>query len=596
MNKKDYLKYIVDNELFITCPLKSSDEFIKYCGERGIRTSRKQLEQFEKLGIFYPLSRIKYPKIKLKVEYLDSSDQYRVLGILEENEKWTGDVREQYVYSGFEKGVAKEWFEKGHLWEPSSRPFQPWETFEDENEDVHIESFYSLFQCYTLYNLIRTTKLEINAGWWASCSNEDISKTTIEISRWANHVITWIQNNKIRGEDVAYICQIISNRYFPRTRSDRRTIQIPRSSDYYDWDWDEYSRKWNAKAVFDEIGCNIEKLNRLYEIVSIDAKFVDPLERWRDLIEFVSLEKKDDLKDEARLACTFYSMAKMLQLFYEDITGNKINQPWEWPKGVKDKFYGEGVMQNELQYLEFLTNQFHLNPRPKLILIVEGDGEAEQIPRLAENLLGYSFPRVGIEVRNIGGIGNFTGRKRIDRYGALERLIDEFHYRQTIVFVILDNEGRASKIKNRLIKAKSKYPPRKMVTKEDYVHIWNKNIEFDNFSDNEIARAMTTLCNEKYGFQPDEIAHYRKSFSPSSGGSLNKLFKAKLNHDFSKPKLLKILFDFILTHPQNEINAKGDTKRPVVRKTKEIIKLASQNYQPSRKETWLRNQQSGHFG
>jgi hypothetical protein len=72
MKKMQNLKYIIENELVISCPFLSTDQFISYCKDRGIRTSRKQLEQFEKLGIFYPIARVQYPKIKTKIEYIDN--------------------------------------------------------------------------------------------------------------------------------------------------------------------------------------------------------------------------------------------------------------------------------------------------------------------------------------------------------------------------------------------------------------------------------------------------------------------------------------------------------------------------------------------
>lgn len=49
---------------------------------------------------------------------------------------------------------------------------------------------------------------------------------------------------------------------------------------------------------------------------------------------------------------------------------------------------------------------------------------------------------MGIRVRNIQRVGGFTREKRLDRYGALEKSIDEYHNRQIIVYVVLDNEGR----------------------------------------------------------------------------------------------------------------------------------------------------------
>ena len=597
MNKLPNLKYIIENECFIICPLLSTDRFISYCSDRRIRTSKKQLEQFEKLGIFYPVARVRYPKIKIKIEYVDDN-HFRRLGILKDREEWSGDIKEEYSYTVFEFGkeYAKSWLEEGLLWEPLSRSFQPWETFTDKEGYTQVENFYSIFQCYTLYELIQFTRMELRAEWWVSYNEDDIKKITSNISNWAGRMISSHQKTGMKGEAAASICQIISNRYFPVTQSDRRTITLSTPSHYRDWDWYDYCRNWDANAVFADIDMSSDELKKLHENFSLRAKFGDPLGQWYELVSFVSVRQKEKLKGDALLAQTSYSMEHMMRLFYEDLTGEKLHPPDESVTWKNEKFYGEGVTENELRYLEFLTNQYNLNPRPRLILIVEGDGEEDQIPRLAKELLGHSFPRLGIEVMNIQGVGSFTGKKNVDRYGALERFIDDYHCRQTIVFVVLDKEGRVPEIKKRLIHAHSKRYPKRKVTKEGYIHVWGKNIEFDNFSYDEIACAMTKLCENRSQFLAEEVEDCKNRFEKKEGDPLSKLYKEKLDYDLPKPALLKILFDFIISNSKNEFDANRKAKRPVAKLIQNVVDLAAKNYQPVTQDIWRKNQESGFFG
>lgn len=74
---------------------------------------------------------------------------------------------------------------------------------------------------------------------------------------------------------------------------------------------------------------------------------------------------------------------------------------------------------------------------------MEGDGEQEQVPRIAEEVLPPSLPRARIDVMNIKGIGELP---------KLERLIDHYHSLQTIVFVVLDNENNAHSRKKKLVR------------------------------------------------------------------------------------------------------------------------------------------------
>ncbi|MDA2916225.1 hypothetical protein MYX64_05205 [Nitrospinae bacterium AH_259_B05_G02_I21] len=595
-NKMADLKYLIENELFITRPLISTDKFISYCKERGIRTSKQQLEQFENLGVFYPISRVRFPKIKTKIEYVDNGKSYRNLGELIEGEEWSGYIREKYEHFWFERGDAKDWLEQGLMWDPASQPFQAWETFKDENNYRYIENFYSIFQCYSLYNLIRFTRFELGAEWLVSYSDEDFEQLKRRASDWAKMAISHYQENGIRGEAAPALCQILSNRYFPKTQSDKRYIKLSCSTPYHEWDWDEYCRNWDAKSVLADIDISIDAVEQLHRLVTINARSVDPLKRWYELISFVSVEEKKKLHGNALLAQTLYSMEQMIRLFYEELTGTKLYPPDESPSWTKDKYYGDDVTQSELQYLEFLTNKYRLNPRPKLILVVEGHGEYEQFPRLSKELLGYSFEKLGIEVVNIRGVGNFTGRKKTDRYGALERFIDNYHNRQTIVFVVLDNEGDVQTIKRRLIQAPSKYYDRRTITKDEYINIWDKNIELDNFSCDEIAQAMTELASGIHTFEANEITECERCFTHKGGDTLQELFNEKTGEKLSKTKLLKILFGFIVSSPENEFDENGVSKRPVVQLIEKVIELATINHQPTTLDVWRRNQESGYLG
>jgi len=77
---------------------------------------------------------------------------------------------------------------------------------------------------------------------------------------------------------------------------------------------------------------------------------------------------------------------------------------------------------------------------------------------------------------------------------------------------------------------------------------------------------------------------------------LGKLFSEKLKYGLSKPELLNILFGFIISYPENEFDADGKAKRPVVRVIGKVRELAAKNYPPVTQDTWRKNQESGYFG
>jgi hypothetical protein len=577
------LKAIIENEWFIVCDLLSTDRFITFCRDRGIEISREQLEQLERLGLFYSVARVEFPRVTVKVEYSEDRKTFRDLGILEEGEVWEGETREDCSSFSFTKRFAGDWMEHGCLWDPRSREFEPWSRFW-EDEGRRVESYYSIFQCLPLHHLNHDLTIRVAPEWWAAYSVEQVQKTAYQMANLAKTWIDAMRQNGCPGQSAAVICQAISNRYYPKTQPDRRILTVSRHAPYYDWKWKEYCTSWDADAVRRLLDLSIEQLKRIQEQTALHARWIDPLESWYSLVRFVSIEQRNRLKGDALLAQTLYSMEEMLRLFYYDLTGERLYGPDESMSFRLSHFYGEGVPEDELQFLELLTNRYHLNPRPQLLLLVEGESEYRQIPRIAKELLGYRMEQVGIRIEMLTGIGEAK---------KVERLIDHYHYRQTIVYLILDNENNARNRRKRLLEARSKYrdvPGR--ITKPEYVFLWEKCFEFDNFSDEEIVGAMTTVAGARYTFTPTEVAQARVRFGREKD-PLSSLYLRKVGYGLNKSNLIEALVQMMLDNPQAEFDAEGRPVRPITGKIWEVIQLAARNYQPVRLKDWRATQQSG---
>lgn len=584
------LRYLIDNQHFIACRLLSTSRFVKYCKDRGIWVSKEQLERFEELGLFHPVARTikpreenEHPHVWAKVKYTDGNRTY--VGRLEEGEAWDGEVERLLTGFDFGKPYVYEWLERGLLWDPLSLPFRSWGSYKNEGR---MESYYSVFQCYHLHNLIKQTTLVGRAEIRISYGEEEIQQQAKDTVKRAQEMISRCREG-VKGENAVIICQAISNRYFPQTQTDQRTIRISGFGGGPEPDWHEYRRGWDAETVLSELGSSTDELKRLQEKIAFDANMIDPLEKWYGLVSFVSVEQKKRLKGDALFAQSLYSMEHMLRLFFEDLTGERLPAPDESPMWTPGRLYGEGVPENELDYLELLTNHYSLNPRPKLILVVEGAGELEQFPRLIEEFFGYSLQRAGIDIQRLEGIGEFTSRR-------LERFIDDHHDKQTYVFIVLDNEGNASAKKDSLIKQRSRYFPKRAITSSDLVYLWDRSVEFDNFTHAEIAQAMTEVGKGLYIFTPEQIAKCESSFGRGKGDPLSRLFEEKTEYGLNKRELLRVLFDMIISNAEAEMGDDGGGKRPVTRMLLEVVELAATNYQPVTSDIRRINQESGYLG
>jgi hypothetical protein len=344
---ESFLHYLVEQELYVVCGLLRAADFIFYCKERDIGVSRERLEQLEKLGLLYPLARIKRPKIKIKLERGENGT--RDLGVLEEGEEWHGETTEEYARFSFKREYAESWLNEGLLWEPSSRPFEAWKD--------HTENYYSMFQCYPLYWITSWTTRPLGLEFFTSLSEEEIRNFIHDISVVAKKEIESLQQSHPESERLVSLCQVISNRYFPRTQSDRRWTFVSVSAEHHHWNWQEYSRTWSAEKVLEDLEISIEDVKKWQENLSIRARACDPLASWYDLVSFISVEQKKRLKGKPLLAQSLYAMEEMLRLFYRELTGIELFPPDESSMWRKDDFLGEGVTKDELRYLEFLTNR-----------------------------------------------------------------------------------------------------------------------------------------------------------------------------------------------------------------------------------------------
>lgn len=547
IDKMPNLGYLIDNGLFYTRPLLSMDYFIKYCNERGISTSKDQLLQFEKLGIFYPFARVRPPQ----------------------------------MVAWFWGEQTRHLSETGALWQPSSLPFNTRKAPTVDEEGEKVESYYSSFQVYSLFDLLTAIeRSRVKPEKWLTLEMKDVKDLVERAARNAEFIFSQYRVRS-RVDLAVSICQVISDRYHPYTKSDRRTISVITEEIF---DWAEYRRNWNPKAILADIGIDEKTLKSVCYKIIRDRQELDPLEKWRELVNFISVEKKEKLKGHAQLAQSLYSMEQMLNMFHKELTGKGVYLYEQSPED-RDSYYGADVTQNPLEYLEYLSNEYHLNPRPKLILIVEGDGEYNTFPKLAATRFRTPFPTLGIEIRKLGGIGGFK---------KLEKYIDSNHDKQALVFVVLDKEGNIEKIKEALIKKPSEFFPKRTVTRDEYIYLWNHSVELDNFTFEEIAQALTQHCENDYVFSAEDV---RAAYDKKRGNPLKDLVDEKTNGRCSldKVELLGSLFELILSSTQEEYE-KTWVHRPIIKLMDKIISLAIINSQPHYHDAWKEVQEAGFFG
>jgi hypothetical protein len=166
-----------------------------------------------------------------------------------------------------------------------------------------------------------------------------------------------------------------------------------------------------------------------------------------------------------------------------------------------------------LRALELVANDFGVNPKPQLVLFVEGATELMVVPLLFDRMYATTLGVFGIELVRVRSVSNATGGSD-SSYSARWRLIDYLHHHQTIAFVLLDNEGLAPvNIGKGLRRASSIHFPDRRVTRPNYVKLWNLSFEMDNFNDGELATALTRYADRQARFSAADVKQCRESAS-----------------------------------------------------------------------------------
>lgn len=575
-------KLLIGHGRFST--LLETSKFIDYCRKRDVHIDEWKLEFLEKHGQLYPALRIHRPAYKVKIERNKRENTYRELGILEESEQWKGPTLTEFDFPFLSHSPdVRKWTKEKLIYIPDQKTFRPWKEFKSKKEKV--EHYYSIFQLLPLHQIVKSFRFPYSSIDLLRMSERRATRYFREHLRYLRSKLEANQDRK--STSVATVCQALSSRYLPFAEQDGPLIQTSTQVNPFDkkkeFNIFDYRRRWNPEKTRKALGISLQEIRKSWEGL-IFATEDSPISRWRDLIDLVNREKKKSLKGSVLRSEHFYRMARMLDLFYFDLTGEHLTLGEVVPDAEEIKSW-YGVQRADFQYKEFVVNRYGLNPRPSLILMVEGDSEYNEIPKLSEWFLKHPLATYEIQIINLRTIGEFIS-------GKIERFIDHNHSLQTIVYFVLDNENNSLACRDKLISKPSQYEPNLTLTKPQFFTIWERNIEFDNFSDQELADALTEVSENRYRFLEADLAGARSSFGRQTSDPLSELFKAKINYGLNKPKLLSILFETVRQKPAIIVDGKKEC-RPILNVIRDFSRLAIKNYQPTRLSRWTEAQEEG---
>jgi len=557
----DFGREIVESAAFMVCPLLSTDKFVTFCKKRGISIDKARLLRLERLGLFAPVFRVCTP---------DEDDA-------------------QPFYVPVRDG--NNWFDKGWAWDATQTPAQH---RMPEDKDRSQEGYYSIFQVDWLRLVLSMMTLHVSLDSYLTneALPEDWWRRIGESIEHSRALLDGARTQQYRRA-IALLCQFISNRYYPKALGDLRSNHVSSTNSRdswlsvgdHRWNWRNEARKWDPKRAESLFGLTPERLEHAYDSLAGGQSWLDPLANWYPLVQFVPIDERRRLKGEALLAETLREGALMLRSLYADLYGKELPPPNEVQRTVITHMPELEVRKDVRRHLEFVVNRYGLNPRPKLVLLLEGESEERIVNTLFDAYFGFHASKAWIEIINVRGVDTATGGKR-DSYAAILRLVDYLHHHQTLTFIVLDNENKAKRLKQEAASFRSIFGHRTRVTRPEYVRVWKQSFEFDNFSDSELADALGEAAQRNVVFATAELATCRSSANP--GSALTRLYQERAKRGLHKPQLSDILAARMLS----PTSRKAIANRPIVKVLERIVALTMKNQFPVMQDIWEKNQRS----
>ncbi len=550
---------ILDEVAMRLRPLLERGKFVRFCKDRNLSVTEELLHLLEELRVFAPVIRVS---------------------------KVSGDPRHLHVDGeSTAADFADGWVEDCCV--PDADYPVP------DIEDPTSMPFYSEFQVWALEWILQETTLTLTLDEFAGPDSD-----ALDWSRRFDRIRSRALDNVAKHRSdagltaIPLLCQMLSNRYLPHALSNQRSYPLGAVSllggwiglDSGSWDWDEYREGWDPAERVAAFALDMRSLERAHWRMVNAMSRCDPLWQWRNLLQFVNQRKRDELRGDALRAELYRQCAELLRYLYLDLYQKDLGPPEDALHGGPSWIPEPAVRDDPREHLQFVANQYDLNPQPTAVLLVEGESEVVFAEAIFRGLFGMHHGVAGIEILNLHGVDNATGNRFRDRSNAIFRLVDYLLEHQTLVYLLLDNEGRAQDLKAAAADKRSIFGLRQRAIAPDRVHVWNRNFELDNFEDEELARGLTVASGDRVEFAAEEVKEVRSHWPRAS---LSELFRRRCGRDLTKPELAQALAELAI----RSATPSDGAKRPIVEFLLRVRREASRNPLPLTREVQRQNQE-----
>lgn len=580
--------------LFKQNGLLPADSFVEGCKAHGLPVTELELEYYEQRGLLYPLLRVPRPVTWHRMDGSGRADPPTG------STRPDGIVPTYGVYSTHSEAL-QILLEEGLLEQPAQQPFVPWRDRRDpQTSQDTVATYYVLYQ--TLQVRWIRQMLTIEETWERPGPDDE----------WPNKVVRVLSDRLPSREqdlrqEVFEMSELIA--FFLAIQNRYRPGVTELISNYRDVDeYNGYVAAFVAESVIEKVPMPLDKLRDWRQYLRREGRDTDPLREWVELVRYMGPQKRKELRGTALMAQELYTAAEMISRFLRDLARERGEDEPDRERQHELEYqrtrYGRELNYYDRDILETILTEYDLNPRPHVLFVIEGDTEELVLPVILE-AMGIRLETFGIEVHKIGGVDNDLGVLTL--FAAPPQLghpVRPGLYRagrQTRIYGLFDREGKwcddtaaARRIAGMKERLRAQLPTDLPDDAKDIatdrgvtVERWQRNFEYDNFSDDELAAAINAYIAEQtdprwsgISVTAAEVAAYRAGFFRKPPKKLDRIVAEKMKSagfDINKKELGKLLAsmvaDKVRAVPPGALPAV-----PIVEKIRAVVELAQQNW------------------
>lgn len=382
---------------------------------------------------------------------------------------------------------------EGLLVDPGTAPYRAWDGGLPLPTHGRVHRYASVF--YSPYQLLALRSAE-QLVRTMSGNRTTNGKVTVSLEPLTPDEIELLNG----GRQLAILLSALDMHYLPRVLLTVNQARV----------WEEEDPGFEVVSRLGMFGLTPETLAATADALLGQAKFIDPLGKFYELICQADPSTWADLRGDALLAMDYRIAAEILLRALDDLGRGDLSMPPP-RKGRMFAATLDDRLWAKPDQLEDTLASRGLSTRPALLLVLEGDTEMLLMPRILEEIYGKPVPSTFIEPVNMETITRDLDL--LVRREAGPKLGDNFNDDDVIflvraptrILVAVDPEGKYAgkdgprKERDKLIRglhkslpvgARSKMSLRQLRSLVDVVTWGTVPWEFANFTNTELAKAI----------------------------------------------------------------------------------------------------------